>query len=216
MNYYYDLILNFNKEGKPYYNFYEWENHDDLIRIKKIPIFRIEEKILINIFCYEGKIEQEWVKNLKDKTTFKCNDTTKTIPFACILTDTKSCLALKFNEDGTIIGKSLLLLEDELNLLEIGFSLKKEKIVFQKEVKSKINQELRQEKIIKKVIKEELEKAYQENNDNKLIYYHLEWFNDLNKDIEKIYSKMINELKKDITESTLKIYHLVKLSYNKI
>ena len=44
MNYYYDFILNFNKEREPYYNFYEWEKDDDLVKIKKIPIFRVEER----------------------------------------------------------------------------------------------------------------------------------------------------------------------------
>ena len=216
MNYYYDIILNFNKEGKPYYNFYEWEKDDDLVKIKKIPIFRIEEKTLSNLFGYEGKLESDWVNNLKDKTTFKSEDKIKTISYACIFTDTKSCIALKFTQDGTIIGKSLLLLDDELNLLEIGYSLKKEKIVFTKSIKSKIKNNLRQEVLIKQVIKQELEKAYKEKNDNKLIYYHLEWFNSLNKDVEKIYHKMQEALKNDLTDNVLKIYYLVKLSYNKI
>ncbi|MBQ9834131.1 MAG: hypothetical protein IJO33_02960 [Bacilli bacterium] len=216
MNYYYDIILNFNKEGKPYYNFYEWEKDDDLVKIKKIPIFRIEEKTLLNLFEYEGKLESDWVSNLKDKTTFKIENKIKTISYACIFTDTKSCIALNFSQDGTIIGKSLLLLEDELNLLEIGYSLKKEKIVFTRGVKSKNKNDLRQEELIKLVIKKELEKAYKEKNDNKLIYYHLEWFNSLNKDIEKIYHKMQDDLKNDLTDNVLKIYYLVRLSYNKI
>lgn len=216
MNYYYDIILNFNKEGEPYYNFYEWEKEDDLIQIKKIPIFRVEEKALLNLFGYEGKLEGDWISKLKDRTTFKIKDKIKIISYACIFTDTKSCLALKFFEDGTIIGKSLLLLQDELNLLEIGYSLKKEKIVFTKGLKSKLKNNLRQEELIKQVIKQELEKAYKEKNDCKLIYYYLEWFNTLNKDIEKIYSKMLNELNNDLDENTLKIYRLVKLTYHKI
>ena len=216
MNYYYDIILNFNKEGKPYYSFYEWEKDDDLVKIKKIPIFRIEEKTLSNLFGYEGKLASDWVSNLKDKTTLKIGDKIKTISYACIFTDTKSCIALKFLQDGTITSKSSLLLEDELNLLEIGYSLKKEKIVFTKNDKSKLRNNLRQEELIKQVIKQELEKAYKEKNDNKLIYYHLEWFNSLNKDIEKIYYKMQDELKHELTENVLKIYYMVRLSYNKI
>ncbi|MBQ4584368.1 MAG: hypothetical protein IJA94_05730 [Bacilli bacterium] len=216
MNYYYDFILNFNKEREPYYNFYEWEKDDDLVKIKKIPIFRVEEKVLISLFIYEGKIDVNWISNLKDKTTYKAGSKIKTIPYACVLTDTKSCIALKFSEEGTIIGKSLLLLDDELNLLEIGYSLKKEKILFTKGPKSKIRNNLRQELLIKQVIQKELEKAYKERNDTKLIYYHLEWFNNLNKDIDKIYQKMQEELKNDLTDSLLKIYYLVRLSYNKI
>lgn len=215
MNFYYDIILNFNKENKPWYNFYEWEKDDELLYIKKIPIFRIDEKTLINLIENEGKILPSWIHNLKDKTTYKLNEKIKTVSYACIFTDTKSCIALKFSEDGTIIGKSILLLEDELNLLEIGYSLKKEKIDFTKITKAKLNVELRQERLIKKVIKEELNKAYKEKNDNKLIYYHLEWFNDLNKDVDKIYHKMLKSLECDLNENIIKVYYLVKLTYHK-
>ena len=38
MNYIYDIYLNFNKT---YYDFYEWNNNDKVMHIKKIPLFKV-------------------------------------------------------------------------------------------------------------------------------------------------------------------------------
>ena len=36
MNYIYDIVLNFNKE---YYNFFEWNKRDNIVNVKKIPLY---------------------------------------------------------------------------------------------------------------------------------------------------------------------------------
>ena len=38
MNYAYDIILNFQKD---YYDFFEWNKNDEILHIRKIPIFKI-------------------------------------------------------------------------------------------------------------------------------------------------------------------------------
>ena len=38
MNYIYDILLNFQKE---FYDFYEWNPDDEIIHIRKIPLFYI-------------------------------------------------------------------------------------------------------------------------------------------------------------------------------
>ena len=48
MNYYYDIILNWN-ENIPY-NFYEWNDYDYLELIKKIPLIKIKHKTLVDIW----------------------------------------------------------------------------------------------------------------------------------------------------------------------
>ena len=147
MNYYYNLTLNYK-----WLQFYEWTFEDELIEIKKIPVFRISENTLINMCKYNGKVKKEFLSKIKNQTTYKKDGKISTILYSALFTDTKFCIATIFKKDGSIISRSFLLLEDELNVLEIGYSLKKEKIVFNKE--DKINNDLlfKQEEKMKKII----------------------------------------------------------------
>ena len=43
MIYIYDILLNFNTE---FFEFYEWEKSDLLFHIKKIPIYKVETKVI--------------------------------------------------------------------------------------------------------------------------------------------------------------------------
>ena len=47
MNYYYDILLNFQEN---YYMFYEWDKEDNIEFVKKIPLFHIDSKEFIDIF----------------------------------------------------------------------------------------------------------------------------------------------------------------------
>lgn len=210
MNYYYDLVLNFSNQ-KPY-KFYEWKLDDHLLEIKKIPIYKISESNLKSLVSYEGLVEKSFLDKIKNRTIYKVDGKIKAILYCALFTDTKFSIAVLFDENGYIVKRSYLLLEDELNIIEIGFSLKKEKLVFHKEKKLIFNNYLRQEEDMKKIIKKELEKSYQEKNNSKLIYYYLEWFNKYNSNVEEIYLTMINELDKKEIKDIDKIYNLVLLS----
>ena len=50
MNYIYDIVLNFNKE---YYSFYEWNRKDNIINVKKIPLFLVDNECF-NIMKYDN------------------------------------------------------------------------------------------------------------------------------------------------------------------
>ena len=43
MNYIYDILLNFKKE---FFEFYEWNLNDDIIHIRKIPVFKVRKNQL--------------------------------------------------------------------------------------------------------------------------------------------------------------------------
>ena len=53
MNYYYDIILNWN-EGQEY-EFYEWNDTDYLELIKKIPLIKIKHKDFLNVLTNKIK-----------------------------------------------------------------------------------------------------------------------------------------------------------------
>ena len=122
MNYYYDIILNWN-ENIPY-NFYEWNDYDYLELIKKIPLIKIKHKTLVDIWSNNIKINKEFLNNIKDKTLVSGKNSICKIDYACLFTDNKNVIAIEFNNNGESINRSKLLIDDEINVLEVAYSLK--------------------------------------------------------------------------------------------
>ena len=185
MNFYYNLTLNFNA-----LKFYEWSFEDNLIEIKKIPIIRVKENVLVNLCKYNGDINIECLKTIKNKTAYKEDGKIKTIMYAALFTDTKFCVAIIFDMNGCIKKRSFLLLEDELNIIEIGYSIKKEKIEFSKKEMINYNQYYKQEEEMKVAILKEIENAYSNKDNSRLMYYYLEWFKKNCTNINTIYNKI--------------------------
>ena len=65
MNYIYDILLNFNKK---IYDIYEWEKNDIITHIRKIPLFIVEKKQLLEIVNNEVIFNQEKLKKIENKT----------------------------------------------------------------------------------------------------------------------------------------------------
>ena len=118
MNYYYEVKLNFNDIA---YKFYEWDKNDKLEIVKKIPIVKIKSKILKKMITNNFKIEKDFLNYISNKTLCKNNYIIKN---ACIFCDTKSSIAIEFDDDGKSIARSFLLLEDENSVCELSYSFK--------------------------------------------------------------------------------------------
>lgn len=210
MNYYYDIVLNLNEE---LYEFYEWEENDSIDFIKKIPLFRVSTKTLKDNLKYQTKFSQTMIDQIKNKTVIKKNENLENI---FLISDTKNALALEINNEGLVINRSKLLVSDEMNLIEMIYSLKEVKIEYEKIKKYEARKELRQIEKIKKLIKCEIDLLYQEKNRSKLKYLYYEWFNTVENSLEKMYEEMNTELEKNFSDKLNNIYDLIKLSYHKI
>ena len=207
MNYYYDLTLSFSDQKTD--KFYEWELDDNLIEIKKIPLYRVNEKTIINILKYNGFINSSFLKKIKNRTVYKKNGKIKTILYATILTDSKFSVAIEFDSEGNILKRSYLLLEDELNTIEISYSLKKEKLVFNKISKRIVNNSFKQEEKMKAFIKNEIDLLHTKGDFDKLVYYYMEWFKEYCDNIDEIYTQMLKELENNNINKLDLIYNLV-------
>ena len=65
MNYIYDIVLNFNKE---YYNFFEWNKRDNIVNVKKIPLFLVNNDTF-KMFKYDNvTVSSDLINIIKDKT----------------------------------------------------------------------------------------------------------------------------------------------------
>lgn len=213
MNYYYDLILNFAEENIP---FYEWDDNDNLEYIEKIPLFKITEKDMATLLENNIKVNNEFLENIKDKTRIKVAGVLNAIEYASIFTDAKSALALEFSKEGNVIARSNLMLEDDLNVIEMSFSLKNKNISYEVLEQIEVNHPLREITKMKHVIKNEITKLYEEENIDKLTFLFLEWFGINEKNIKNIYNKMLKELENELDENQCKVYEIIKLSYSKI
>lgn len=209
MNYYYDIILNFLDTN---YLFYDWEEQDNIEYVKKIPIFQVTSKKFKEIYQNNGYVSLEFLKEIENKTILK-NDKLK---YACLIADKNNALALEFSEEGQIITRSSLTLKDEISLLDYLYPVPVKDIPFTITSKIKINSDLRKCQKIKKFISLELKRLEEEQNIAKLKYLYLEWFNELEDNVDKMKERMHKKLAKGINEEEIKIYNIIKLSYNNV
>ena len=214
MNFYYDVLLNFCDEE--IYEFYEWEKKDPLDVARKIPIVKVTNQLIVDILKYHIKFNKDILNLVKDKTILGKKSSSKSLKYACILTDSKNALAIELNDDGQVLFVSRLLLEDENNINEISFAIKKVDLKYEKISKRKITNELRQVNNIKKIIKLELENLVKEHNFSKLSYLYIEWFDKEETSYKNMLKEMLTDLNLNIATKHLKIYEIIKSSYNKI
>lgn len=214
MNYYYDIILNWS-ENNPY-SFYEWNDFDYLELVKKIPFIKIKHKSLIDIWSNNIKIDSEFLSTIKDKTLVSSKHSICKINYACLFTDSKNIIALEFNDKGESINRSKLLIDDEINALEVSYSLREEN--FEYEIISKLeeNRNLRQAEEAKRLIALELNNLYQNKELAKLKYLFYEYKKEKKEDIEEIYHILNEELENNFSAEFFRIYDIIKLSYHKV
>lgn len=213
MYYYYDVLLNFQDSDK-LYEFYEWEEKDEIDFIKKIPLFKISSKTLKDLIKYQVIFETEFLNEIKKKTVLKSSS--KELEYAFLVSDTKNALALELNTKGEVINRSKLLLSDEINLSEIMFTMKEIKLPYSKKEKYPAIRELRQIENIKKLIKCEIDTLYESKNISKLKYLYFEWFNEYKEELDEIIKGMYKDLEENYSVNQKHIYEIIKHSYNKV
>ena len=210
MNYYYDIILNFQEN---FFMFYEWDELDYIEFIKKIPLFRIESNNLTEIILNKFQVNNDFLKQIENKTKLKNN---KYLKYSCIVSDGKNSVALEFNDDGVVINKSSLIIEDDLNINEFIYSVNNSSFEYKIISKDNFFKETRQDLKIKNVLKIEIENMYKNKNYSKLKYIYLEWFDNILDNIDLMYKNMLGKISDKLSEKEYHIYELIKISYNNV
>lgn len=213
MNYYYDVILNWDEEEAV--SFYEWEDKDPLEYIKKIPVFRVSSQEFSAILEYHGSLDSNFLEQIHGKTALNEKGILKVIDYAALLSDTKNTIAIECDSKGKIISMSRLLVEDELNVCEMIFGLQETHLLFTKETERQKSNMLRYEKEAKHILKQEIETLYETNFKSKLTYLFLEWFGYTIDDTLKMKEMMLDALRKPMNPTMHHIYDLILLSYKK-
>lgn len=214
MSYYYDIILNWSENDA--YNFYEWNDTDYLELVKKIPIFKIKHKAFLDISVNNVKVNEEFLDLIKDRTLISGKNIINKINYAALFTDGKNVLAVEFNSKGISTNRSKLLIDDELNVLEVAYSLKESLFIYDVLENIKINKVLRQEEEATRIIFLEINNLYKSKKIAKLRYLYYEYKKEKLEDIEIIYQNIIDDLKNGINQDILKLYYIIKLSYHNV
>lgn len=212
MIYTYDILLNWTKEER-LKEFYEWTLEDDLEHIKKMPIIRIRESLLKDLLTSKIKIDKTFLSKIKYKTESYFHNEIDVIDYAVIVTTEKKSLALELDNEGNVMYKSSLLIDEEEEVLEIGEELVKMDIPYEVITKNKkVSYLTRKEEEEKKFLIKEIKKIKQNKEESKLNYLYKEFFVD---NVESFNDKLTileKEISKDYNSFHHNLYNLLKLS----
>lgn len=210
MNYFYDLLINLNDNEA--YKFYEWNKDDEIIHLKKVPVFKISSRDLNNLMRYRIKIAKAFLELIYNRTE-NYDQNLKYIEYMALFTDENNSILLEFNSEGESIYRSYLLLEEELDLMEISYSLPREEISYTKLNNLNTLKDTRQIRDLQKFLEIEVNTLHDQKDTLKMRYLYNEITNKDESDQDKLYDCLINIIKSDFNNNHLKLYNIIKLSY---
>ena len=207
MTYIYDVTLNFNEV---LYDFFEWNNSDNLIHVRKIPIFKVSNDTFLNVLTYEVQLSDEILYKIKDKT-----DTygKKTKSFtSCLIRNEDNIIALKFDDNGISKQVSSIIIEEELDILEIRVSLTKS-FEYKTLNKREFLTSTRYDSVNRTYLQKQINSLNIDNDREKIKYLYFEYFGKYINDEKTALNKLKKEIIKDNYNNNLKDFF--KLSSNK-
>lgn len=209
MNYIYDVLANFNNY---FFEFYDWNVDDNIVHIKKLPILKVKYDFFDMIKYHDTVVSKELLDRIFHKTDFFKVNKNK-YSYVCCFCDGNEAIIINFNSDGSILGRSGLLIDEEREVLDLcecldicNFNI----ISFN-----------RCDYYTFKTRKEITDNSYFLNelrnmDDDKLKYLYFECFNEFEVDVEKILNRIIFELDNNFNSICCKIDNFLKLtSFNK-
>lgn len=209
MNYIYDIVLNFNSN---YYEFYEWNKNDNIINIRKIPTFKVDNQTYYDFKFNDITVKNDFLKLIEDETSIYLGNTNK---YMCIITNSKEAIGVMFNKNGLIIKKSSLIIDEENEVLELAYDIENTRIDYQvNRVCKKMRLVSRSEGEKKKKIINNLNHLFKINNYELIRYIYYDAFLKEEKDVNKIYDELINVINKNETIYINRINSILELISN--
>lgn len=204
MTYIYDIALNFQDN---YYQFFEWNKHDKIKNLSKLPIYHVTDEDILNFKNNKVKLDISTIQKFKEENT-------KRGKIILLVSNSIITIGLLFDLEGNVLKKSSLIYEEEDEANDIAMHLPLTKITYQEIIP--INEENKLRIEIEK--KETLIHYIKENQDKILLkYLYYEYFHQENNNLEQIKEYLLNEIEKNWTKKQNDLYHLVALiSKNKL
>ena len=211
MNFIYDILINFND---CLYDFYEWNISDNVVHIRKIPLFKVSTKELEDIKNFNLKFEFKFLKKLENKTEkFTSRDVEKVL-YASVFSDGKDVVAVKFNSKGINYQLSKLLIDEQEEVLEVVDSCNQDDIVYEK-LNKKNNNGFKTRMQVEKCnyLLRLLNKLEKKQEIDKLKYLYFECFGSKQDSIDVIVKDLKKSIDKDDIEKTmLEFFKLISIN----
>ena len=182
MNYTYEVMTNFKNN---LIDFFEWNNSDKIIMIKKIPIIKIETIDFKKLFSNNFSIKNEFLEKIKVKNRF-----------FCLLMDDSNVFAVEFNNKGVSIKKSSLLVDEELDILENYYDIPTYNFEYQILKKEPASLITRLEKTKIDFLNDKISKLKIPDDNTKIKYLYLECFETYELDSKKALNRLKTTLKR--------------------
>lgn len=204
MHYIYDILVDLKKE---LYDFYDWNKEDKILNLRKTPIFKVRSKVLHDFSHRIVRIDPDFFTKIYNKTDAFYKNCFHSLPYVCILTDSKKAFVFEFKDNQNLYISSMLFDEEEE---VIDISKKMEWIEINYQVIRNRRQNLKTRKEIKKIqfINRELQKI----NESKLRYLYLEYFGQKGENKNQILVDIQNHLEDRIFLN--QIYEFFRLTSN--
>ena len=206
MKYIYDIILNFNDK---YYDFFEWDDKDNIEYIKKIPVFKVSNEVIRDLKIDKIQVDLEFLKNIYNKTDIYTNIGINKVEYICLFCSNDSVIGVEFNSKGISMYKSDLLIDESLDIIDYCSNIKEIKLNYKIIDYEKIKFITRKEENMINFIKRELKYINESKDIDKLKYLYYECFNKESKNLN-----IIVDLEKYMLENPIKLYNLLMLSYS--
>lgn len=210
MNYIYDILLNYNNYD---YDFFEWNNSDTILHIRKIPLIKVSTLVLNDIKNYDIVFDKKFLEIISNKTETFNNKNIRIIEYACLLSDGTNIIAIMLKNNRCL--KSKLLLDEEEDVLAIAEKLKEQSIDYKKQKKLKNNiyktrKQIEQEQKLRRSLKN----IFNLDNNETIKYIYYECFNKKENNISVIKNNFYNifeemdELKIDRLKNIIKLLEI--------
>lgn len=202
MNYIYDIVLNFNRE---YYNFFEWNKRDNIVNVKKIPLFLIDNDTFKCLKYDNVVVGTDFVNMIKDKTY---SYSRSRLGNAVLVSNGKEVIGVLFDDKGSLIKRSSLLLDEEEEVLNELIRNDTFKINIVKSSKNRISMISRNQREKMSFLTRYISK---ENNIMNLKYLYYDYFETECDDIDCIKKALLKEIKCNWNSRLDNFYETVRI-----
>lgn len=211
----YDILLNL-LDSERVYEFFEWNNKDEVEHIKKIPIVKVSSECLDDFINNNFIIDSNFLEKIYKKTEVFNNDKISVIDNACLFTDGYKVLGIEFSMEGKSLFKSFLLLDEEEEILEISNEIKVSDIPYKKVGKIGFNNYLtREEQYRKNYLLKELKNAKKHGKYEKINYLYEEIYPISSKKMEEKYKILTDDISGNYRDCYNELFKILKLTHGK-
>ena len=210
MNYIYDILLDFNDN---LYDFFDWNEGDKIIHIRKIPLFKVSAINYNKIQNNKIVISNEFQERIRNKTEMFESQKVTNLDYACLICNGVEVMALLFDKNGMNIKYSSLLIDENDEVVEVSERIDEDNFKFKLLEKNKHFFYLTRLDInIINYVNSEIEKMKNDKNLGKIKFLYYELFDEKNDDINFIITEIKNKMANYKNEIYLKIYKFLKLA----